>query len=325
MFGVSGSGKTCYLHAMSQVFNNGVSMNGTSVSVIANNMEQQDLLNRGFLRMVRGQWPQPSQNTTPFDFAVRVQSDECSEDIIPSLIFLDYRGGIWEIVEDDEDEEEKRRKECEDLLNQLCDNAENGEYTTSILFMIDGCTLLNAMDMLDKDPEHRNFVSLEDQVAAQQQISFMENLFRAFKRQQQRTQQEQLHGKNQIHIPPILVVITKADVFSSEDELEKAKLYIKRKLPSLFAKGSKVWAGITHVSLGQGLTNVNNQLAGQLDITTNHNIHIPIIFSLYAYLSEVEGDEEDMRMINALLPTLRKMMSNRMDLYSNGYIALEVK
>ena len=310
MFGVSGSGKTCYIHAMSQVFNNGVTMDGTSISVIANNMEQQDLLNKGFLRMVRGQWPQSSKNTTPFDFAVRVQSEEWGQDIISSLIFLDYRGGVWEIVEDNEDEERKRKKECEDLLRQLCDNdnAEEKEYTTSILFMIDGNTLLNAMDMLDKDPEHRNYIPLEDQVEAQQQISFMENIFRAFKRQQ---------GNR---VPPILVVITKADVFASEDELGKAKLYIKKKLPSLFAKGSNVWAGITHVALGQGLTNVNNQLSGQLDITTNHNIHIPIIFSLYAYLSEIDGDEEDMRLINSLLPILREMMLNRLDLYSNGYI-----
>lgn len=312
MFGVSGSGKTCYLHAMSQVFNNGVEKDGTSISVIANNMEQQDTLNRGYLRMIRGLWPPPSRETTEYDFAIRVQTDGLGKDIIPSLIFLDYRGGIWEhFDEEDNDDKEKRKKEYEELLHRLCDDKEKNEYTTSVLFMIDANTLLNAMDMMDKDPKHKIPIAIDEQVEAQQQISFIENLFKTFKRCQK-------------NIPPILVVITKSDIFASDFEIEKGKQYVRRKLPSLFAKGSNVWAGITNVALGNDLTNVNNKLGGTLDITMNHNIHIPIIFSLYAYLSESGGDEDDMRTINALLPKLRNMFAQKVELYYNGNIAIAV-
>jgi len=295
MFGVSRSGKTCYLYAMSQVLNYGVDMESTHLSVIANDPMQQSILNNGYLEMVSGVWPEGSIETREFDFNVSIQHEGIYIPLIPSLILHDYRGGVWEGAT------EANIKEREALLASFAD-------AMCVLFLVDGNTLLHAMDAMDVAPGHR-VVSAIDKVRARQQVSFVQNLFLKFK--------ENANGNQ---LPPILVVITKSDVFSSSYEKRNAYNYIRKTIPSIFAQGSHVDAAITSVSLGDNLTNHNMQLAGDLDISINHNIHIPMVFSLYAYLDSIYDGcpEEEQELIDSLLKSLRDCFADKIELYMNG-------
>jgi len=315
-FGFTGSGKTCFIYAMSQVMSNGVEYGNTKISAIANIPEQQHFLNAEYMKMVQHKWPDGSKETTPFDFKIRVRHNDRFQELIPSLIMQDYRGGVWG-RETDIELEEKRKDEVKQLMTEFTDKTKkvNGrevitEKTVSIIFLIDGNTLLNSMDNLDKEEKHRN-VSAAERLMARQQILFVENLFDFFKKHQER-------------IPPILITITKADMFASKQELDNAYEYIKKSMPSLFSEGSGVDVAITTVSLGTELTNTNGRLDGILNISIDNNIHIPMIFALYAYLDELNGDEDDMAYINSLMKDLVKILDSRIQLYSNGKRAIAV-
>ena len=71
IFGVSGSGKTCYLYAMSQVLSGGAVQDGFKLSIIANDPIQERQLNEGYLKMAGGEWPESTSVTTEYDFCIR--------------------------------------------------------------------------------------------------------------------------------------------------------------------------------------------------------------------------------------------------------------
>ena len=70
MFGISGSGKTCYLYAMAQVMSKGVKYgDSTHISIRSNDLIQQQQLFYGYNTMAaESKWPLPSNNTTEYDF-----------------------------------------------------------------------------------------------------------------------------------------------------------------------------------------------------------------------------------------------------------------
>ena len=298
VFGVRGSGKTCYIYAMAQVMQQGVTYNNTTISLIANNFMQQNRLNNGFLELMGQTWPMGSLKTTVYDFRVRLQHDEKYQEIIPSLLIRDYRGGLLQ-GDDDND------NEFEELINSFSDSC-------AIIFLVDGETLLHALDPIDVVPEHR--VPLENRqiLSARNQISLIENLFMEYKK------------RNRI-IPPVMIAITKADLFLTIDEVNKGKELIKKYLPSIFAKGTGIDAAITLVSLGENLSgDDHNRLYGQILLDTRRsNIHIPIIYAIYAYLDSVYEDSSDnkQRFIDDVLCTLRKMFNGHVDIYHNGGLA----
>lgn len=302
MFGISGSGKTCYLYAMAQVLQHGAKEGAFRLSIIANDLEQQTLLNEGYLQMAAdGMWPEGSIQTAEFDLCVRVQTGDIFRDIIPSLKLLDYKGGVWTTMSPDA---VKDRKE---LMNAFSESS-------SVLFLVDGNTLLQAMDDSDLHPSHRGVVSINQKVMARQQISFVENLFMAYK-------------QNSSSIPPVMIVVTKSDVFADTDEFNRGKVLIKDYLPSIFAKGSGIDVGLTAVSLGTNLSHGDgNKIEGHLSLSTQYNIHIPIVYALYAYLSEVYdySPDNEKREIEHLVAPLQAMMKGRVDMYSNGYPVISV-
>ena len=296
MFGISGSGKTCYLYAMAQVLQGGVRQGDFRLSMIANDIEKQTILNDGYMQMVaNGKWPKGSDTTTEFDLCVRVQSNGLFEEIIPNLVLLDYAGGIWTANNN------RANQDRAELMEAFSDSS-------SVLFLVDGITLLQAMEATDLHPSHRDMASIQETVMARQQITFVENLFMGYKQ----------YVKS---VPPVMVVVTKADVFADKDELVKGKALIKEYLPSIFAKGSGIEAGITAVSLGTNLSaGEDNRIDGDLNLSTKYNIHLPIVFGLYAWLSDKYGKsprEEQIEIEHHAVP-LREMMKGKVEMFKNG-------
>ena len=103
IFGVRGAGKTCYVYAMSQVMQAGATFGDTTISLIANDIKQQSRLNRGYAELADHKWPMGSLKTTVYDFKVRLQHQDEYQEIIPSLLIRDYRGGLLQSEEDDDE------------------------------------------------------------------------------------------------------------------------------------------------------------------------------------------------------------------------------
>ena len=302
MFGVSSSGKTCFLYAMAQVLRGGVRHENNLVQMISNRANQQMRLNNGYLKLARREWPQKSDETIPFDFKVSMQCNGYFSEVIDSLEILDYRGGILE------DMSENAEKNLGDLLDSF-------RGSSAIIFIIDGKTLIDAMDPDDKDVSHRGETDVLTQFSARMQIEFVENIFIEYKRVEE-------------EIPPILIAISKGDLFTSDYERENGVRLIKEKLPSIFSIGSGLWSGITIMSLGENLgSDANGGLTGKLKLTQDYNIHIPAIFGIYAdlcYQYEETDDFGDKNGILMRLKMLRKLMAGKVQIFKSGKIAKEV-
>lgn len=308
MFGISGSGKTCYLYAMAQVMNNGVRYgDSTHISIISNDLSQQQSLFDGYYTMAaESKWPLPSNNTTEYDFNVRVQHNQWYEEIIPSLILHDYAGGVWQ------NQTQEGKEQRETLLNDF-------SQSSAILFIVDSDTILKAMaasSPLEIDASHRNKYTelpLAELLRARQQISLVENLLRVYK-------------QANTSVPPVLLVITKGDLFVGDNEIHNAYTYLCQTLPSIFARGSHVESAITTVALGDNLINENSRLSGILDISIGHNVHIPMLFALYAYLDDVyDGcSPKEQKLIDDLMPVIRRLFADKISFYKNGEPAFAV-
>lgn len=302
MFGVSSSGKTCFLYAMAQVMRGGVRREDTLVQMISNRATQQSRLNNGYLKLASREWPQKSDETIPFDFKVSMQCNGHFSEVIDSLEILDYRGGILEDMSEDAE------KNLEDLLDSF-------RGSSAIIFIIDGKTLIDAMNPDDKDVSHRDEVDVLTQFSAKMQIEFVENIFMEYKRLEE-------------DIPPILIAISKGDLFASDFERENGVRLIKERLPSIFSLGSGLWSGITIMSLGENLgSDENGCLTGKLKLTQDYNIHIPAIFGIYAdlsYLYEETDDLGDKQGLSLILKELRKIMAGKVQIFKSGKIAREV-
>lgn len=302
MFGVSSSGKTCFLYAMAQVLRGGVRHEDELVQMISNRASQQRMLNEGYLRLASREWPQKSNDTITFNFKVSMQCNGHFSDVIDSLEILDYRGGILEDMSAD----------AEKNLKELLDSFRS---SSAIIFIIDGKTLIDAMNPDDRDVCHRGTSDVLEQFSARMQIEFVENIFMEYKRVED-------------EIPPILIAISKGDLFASDYERENGIQLIKEKLPSIFSHGSGLWSGITIMSLGENLgSDENGRLTGKLKLTQDYNIHIPVIFGIYAdlcYLYEETDSLADKNGILQCLKTLRKLMAGKVQIFKSGKIAREV-
>lgn len=302
MFGVSSSGKTCFLYAMAQVLRTGVRHGDNLVQMISNRARQQMKLNDGYLKLAKRKWPQKSDKTEPFDFKVSMQCNGYFSEIIPTLEILDYRGGILEDMSEN----------AETNLDELLDSFRG---SSAIIFIIDGKTLIDAMNPDDRDVCHRGAIDIETHFSARMQIEFVENIFIEYKRVEE-------------DIPPILIAISKGDLFASEYEKDNGIRLIKEKLPSMFSVGSKLTAGITTMSLGENLgSDENGGLTGTLKLDLDHNIHVPAIFGIYAdlcYQYEDTNDTAEKKGIAVLLTELRRLFADRVELYISGKKAREI-
>lgn len=212
---------------------------------------------------------------------------------------IDYKGGLLDGGTNDAEE-----------FNKLMTAFTN---SCALVFFIDGDTLLKAMNPQDQDPEHRLLIDAKSVSKARNRISWIENLLWEYKKKSP--------------IPPILITITKSDLFLSKEEIERGKDLVKRFLPSIFGKGTKIDSAITNISLGHNLSHgENGQLCGNLVINSSTNIHIPIIYTLYAYIDSIydTSDLKTQAYYDDILSILRTVLKGRIDMYCNGYPVFEV-
>ena len=305
LLGVSRSGKTCYISAMSQIVKNCKLSNGQLLSIKENNTSRQLELDNNFMTMVtENRWPKNTDITTAYNFRMQYNGNDSQKFNIDSLEIDDYRGGVLTAIGNTADKDRK------DFLKSMSD-------TAVILFLIDGTTILNAMDNLDKAVEHRDIATNAEILAARNEISIMENILYNYAHE----------GNKQRELPPIMVVVTKSDVFASEEEYQNGVKKVKELLPSLFLPGSNVFVAITKVSLGSNLEkDVNGGIIGSLDISTRNNVHIPMLFAVYAYLDATyeEYDGAKKKNVDKIMYSLRSEFSNKAKFYSNGREAFAV-
>lgn len=281
---------------MSQVLKNCNLGNGCRVSLKTNDIAKQLELDNNFMSMAtEREWPKGTDTTTSYDFRIHFQSQDASLQL-SSLTMDDYRGGMLNGMS------KQDKNDRDNFIESLAD-------TAVITFLIDGTTVLNAMDELDKDATHRGETQAPEKLAAINEISIMENIL--YKR---------IQNKN--GIPPILIVITKSDVFASKEELNNGISLVKDLLSALFSYDKKSFVAITTVSLGSGLDKgENNSIIGQLDISTQNNVHIPMLFAFYAYLDAEYEKLPDTMNTDKVLSALRKVFTGKISFYENGQVA----
>lgn len=103
-YGLSGSGKSCYIFAMSQALSQGVPFNdGELLTVITPDPRQMLKLYKAYEKMVNGQWPAGNVESVNYNFNIRKALD-----LLMSLEITDFRGGLLDSVDDDDQEEQEK-------------------------------------------------------------------------------------------------------------------------------------------------------------------------------------------------------------------------
>lgn len=315
LLGIAGSGKTCYLYAMAQLLClDGINYKDDCVFKIkATDPDKQLELEGGYNEMKKGAWPKNTGLDDINMFNKNLDENNGGELICKDYEFkvcfeyeingrkqfddntfvtiADYAGGWW-----------KERSYRKKLMSHF-------RNSSAIVCFIDGETLLKALDSNDIDPIHRWG---EDEVAivkAKQDIGFIENMIDEYK-------------NNGGRIPPVLIAITKADVFASKVELEKGKEYLKKHLRSLFAKGSGVETALTAISLGRNLgKDDKNHIIGRIEPCMDFNLHIPILYGYSAWLDETyrnNNPDDERAIIVSKAAASNEMMKGKVEMYRNG-------
>lgn len=110
IYGLSGSGKSCYIYAMTKAMNKGIKFdNGKVMTMVNSDLKQVNLLNQRFNMMVNGMWPPGTTETTVFSYNNRIAFK-----FITDISIRDYRGGIFTNIEEDMNEVDDLYKSFKD-------------------------------------------------------------------------------------------------------------------------------------------------------------------------------------------------------------------
>ena len=286
LLGLSGSGKTCYLYTATHVLARGVGVNGHKISATASNRQQAIRLNNGIEMMANGKWPKTSMNTMTYPFDLKIDG----KFVFPFTIY-DYRGGMLNGLSDQDQDE------TEEMFD-------NFEESSCIVILVDGDTILQALDPECITSDHRPNISFASQLKARNELGYIELLVKECNERMSRN-------------VPILLAITKSDIFYPE-ELEAGKRLLTELLPSVFSLRNDMIVGITAVTLGENLRNVGGNLSGTLCLNTDGHVHLPILFALFQEIEEIgeDGDAEEMRQL------IRKLFTSaKISFYRGGKVA----
>lgn len=103
-YGLSGSGKSCFIFAMSQALSQGIQFrDGELMTVITPDPRQMLKLYKAYERMVNGYWPQGTDVSVTYNFNVRKALE-----LMMSVDITDYRGGLLDSIEEDDEEEQTK-------------------------------------------------------------------------------------------------------------------------------------------------------------------------------------------------------------------------
>lgn len=289
LLGLSGSGKTCYLYTAAHVLARGIKVNGHTISATSSNRQQAIRLNNGIEQMASGIWPENSINSMTYPFDLKIDG----KSVFPFTIH-DYRGGMLNGLSD------KDQDDVEEIFDTF-------EESSCIVILVDGYTIMQALEPELLHPVHRQSVSFAVQLKARNELNYIELLVKECSERMSRN-------------VPILLSITKSDIFFPE-ELELGKRLLKELLPSVFSLRNDMIVGITAVTLGENLQNEDGKLSGTLCLNTDGNVHLPILFALFQEIDEI-GEEEDTEESRLLIGNL--FSSNKISFYRGGKVAFIV-
>lgn len=89
--------------------------------------------------------------------------------------------------------------------------------------------------------------------------------------------------QNGLVFPPTIIAITKSDEFEDEGKIGNAYEFLKEQFAAIFAVGTNIVSGLTHIKLGNNLRNNEAYIEGDLILKPDFgNLSIPILFSFYA-------------------------------------------
>ena len=197
----------------------------------------------------------------------------------------DYRGNALDHFSEND------KKQTNELL-------ETFEESSCIIFLIDGKTLRDALDFECLMPEHRSSYEdhLSNQLPAINKICYIESLLKDCNEQMERN-------------VPILLVITKRDIFF-EEELYAGRELLKELLPTIFSSKNDMIVGITAVTLGK--IRDDGRLK-ELWLSTNGNVHLPILFALFQDIEDIGDDVDEAKRL-----ILKLFSSDRISFYRGG-------
>jgi predicted Holliday junction resolvase-like endonuclease len=277
IFGLSRSGKSCYIYAMTKSMSNGIKFHdGTVLSIRTPNISQQLRLNKGFNKMAEeGEWPKGTDERTTYNFNCRIGM----ENIMPFEI-QDYKGGLLDLEREKSIEEEI--EEQEKLYEYL-------SQSSAIVFFISAKVLKGAF--------------LQGNNKCYDDIDFINTMF------------ENYLDRTNNNIVPITIVITMSDVFYG-NELEICKNRLKDMLNRLFGRNTSLSIALTSVTLGKNLSDEGGKIIGELHIgSTFGNVHVPILFTLYCLISdrlyEIHNNITDLKQKSSLLSSELRQELNK--------------
>ncbi len=300
LLGLKGSGKTCFLYMSTRLLYKGLDIDGHKIYAKSKNYQQQAFLNSGVETMVCDKkWPDNSLNTSEYSFNFEIDGIE----IFPFTIF-DYKGGILKSIDNEDDVDSAR--EIFSTYNE----------SSCIVVLIDGDTVMGALYPEEKVIEKNQYIDDEDEklspyavkMQAENDLIYIESLVKECRK---------YTNKN----VPILLTITKSDMFTS-DELSEARSLLKNLLPFLFSANNDMIVGITDVSIGKNLSNQNGKLRGSLCHGVESNLHLPILFSIFQNSDEIREKYEELPILRTIIR--RCICSNRINLYRGGKEAMMI-
>lgn len=278
LLGLNGSGKTCYLYTVAQILARGINENGHTISATSCNREITTILHRGVEDLAKGNWPGGSIETSAYPFALKIDGKP-----IFQFTIYDYRGNALDHFSKND------KKQTKELL-------ETFEESSCIIFLVDGNTLRSALDFECLMPEHKGTHDFSVQLSAINKICYIESLLKDCNEQMERN-------------VPILLVITKRDIFF-EEELYASRELLKELLPTIFSSKNDMIVGITAVTLGK--IRGDGRLK-ELWLSTNGNVHLPILFALFQNIDDIGGDVDEAKRL-----ILKLFSSDRISFYRGG-------
>lgn len=103
-YGLSGSGKSCYIFAMSQALSQGVPFpDGELLQVITPDPRQMLRLYKAYEKMINGQWPAGNVESVNYNFNIRKALE-----MLMQLEITDFRGALLDSVDEDDREEQEK-------------------------------------------------------------------------------------------------------------------------------------------------------------------------------------------------------------------------
>ena len=103
-YGLSGSGKSCFIFAMSQALSQGIQLSdGELLTVITPDPRQMLRLYKAYEKMLNGYWPASSERSLTYNFNVRKALE-----LLMSIEIMDFRGGLLDSDNDDDIEEQDK-------------------------------------------------------------------------------------------------------------------------------------------------------------------------------------------------------------------------